>query len=479
MSASPGQHRGTIRLRVTLVATFVVALVLAGGAIGLISLQRQQLTTNLDSSLTQRADSLADDLARARPPEVIANSNDEDRAVQLVGSDGGVLAASPNLAGRPPLAPTPPSTGSDDDQPPGQSIATRADLGLGESEYRVLSRRVATGEGQLVLHLAESTDELTDAVQGLALALLAVVPVVVVVLAALVWWLVGRTLRPVEDIRHEVASISGAESHRRVPVPRHDDEIARLASTMNAMLDRIDEASEHQRRFVADASHELRTPLTRMRTELEVDLAQPNRANPMSTHRAVLAEIEELQRMLEGLLFLARSDSGDAPSRTELVDLDDLVLAEVARVRATPELGVALDIAGVSGAQLLGDSDQLVRLVRNLLDNAVRHADSAVRVTLGEMAGQVELTVTDDGPGVPSDARARIFERFGRGDDARARQAGGAGLGLAICRDIARRHGGDIELVDPSPRGGQPGGAQFVVRLPLAEPSPTAQPSQS
>jgi signal transduction histidine kinase len=218
------------------------------------------------------------------------------------------------------------------------------------------------------------------------------------------------------------------------------------------MLDRLSHAAERQRRFVADAAHELRTPLARIRTQLEVDRAHPGTADPAATSASVLAETERLQRLVDDLLLLARSDAG-APDLRDAgpVDLDEVVLDQA---RGRP----LVDGTGVVPVQVAGERVQLGRAVANLLDNAVRHARTRVTVTLTEEDGAAVLTVADDGPGIPAAARETIFERFTRLDEARAVDAGGAGLGLAIAREIAERHGGRLDLT---------GESCFVLTFPL------------
>ena len=447
-----------MRFQLTALATLVVAVVLTISAVGLVGLQRSQLTANLDASLDQRADALIASLADSGEIGVIANSNEEDRAAQLVAPDGTVLAATPNLIDEPPLP-----NGLDTDR--SQMFRTYRDLPLEDDTYRVLSRVVGDGPNEgAVLHLAQNSDDLNETVRGLAVALATAVPIVVAALGALIWWLVGRALQPVEAIRSEVAVITGTDLERRVPVPPRDDEIARLATTMNDMLDRLAASAERQRRFVADASHELRTPITRIRTEVEVDINQPEHADPPATNRLVLDETETLQRLIDDLLHLARSDDNAKQHQPRPVDFDDIVLQEVRRRRPTAR--VAIDANGVSGAHMQGDPDQLTRLVRNLLDNAIRHADREVILTLGEAASTntITFTVADDGPGVPIDNRERIFERFARVDDARTRNDGGTGLGLAIVRDIAERHDGTVRYDETSTTG-----ARFVVVVPSAQ----------
>jgi signal transduction histidine kinase len=287
------------------------------------------------------------------------------------------------------------------------------------------------------------------------------IPIMASVLALLVWLLVGRTLRPVEAIRASVTRIGAQSLERRVPQPAGDDEIARLAGTMNEMLDRIEAATRRQQRFVADASHELRTPVTRLRTQLEVELAHPDRADPESSYRALLEDTVTLQRLLDDLLVLARVDATALDEERVPIDLDDVVLREARRVRENGR--VTVDTAAVSAASVIGEASGLARVVRNLLDNAERHAMSRVALDLGEVGDQARLLVDDDGPGIPADQRETIFQRFARLDDARSRDMGGSGLGLAIARDIVERHGGSL-AVDP----GYSPGARFVVLLPRA-----------
>jgi signal transduction histidine kinase len=269
---------------------------------------------------------------------------------------------------------------------------------------------------------------------------------------------VGRTLRPVDAIRAEVADISERSLDRRVPVPRTDDEISRLAATMNTMLDRLHTAAERQRRFVADASHELQTPLASVRTDLEVALAHPANTDWQDTAVDLLTANRRMERLVRDLLFLARSDERTARPPARPVDLDDIVLSEAVRMRAAGH--VHFDTSAVSAAAVNGRRDELTRAVRNLLDNAGRYARSLVTVALASDDGRVTLVVQDDGPGVPPGDRERVFRRFTRLDDDRSRETGGTGLGLAIAMEIIDAHGGAINVEDAA------GGARFVIRLP-------------
>ena len=418
-------------------ASIAVAIALIAGAFAVTELQSDTLRDNIDDSLKVRAGDLEALLADQSLPPVLSVRDVEEALVQVVGPDGAVVALSANLAG--PLA--------QGFLPAGRrEIRTLSELPIEDEPFRVLAQRVPSPEGEFLIYVAESLDPVQEASEALIRALVVAVPLLILFVAVLTWIVVGRALSPMEAIRVEVASITDRELSRRVPEPATSDEIGRLARTMNAMLDRLEAARERQRRFVADASHELRSPLANIRAQVEVDLARPDDARPLETEAAVLSETLRLERLVDGLLTLARTDEGRA-GRIEPVDIDDIVFQEIERIR--PLTGIHLDAGRVSGAQIPGDREQLSRLVRNLLENAVRYAEERVTIALSETMEAVTLTVSDDGPGVPDADRERIFDRFTRLDGARARTAGGAGLGLAIAREIVTRHGGTIR-VDPT-----------------------------
>ena len=227
------------------------------------------------------------------------------------------------------------------------------------------------------------------------------------------------------------------------------------------MLDRIESSAERQRRFVADASHELKSPVAAIRTMLEVADASPGSVSLEELTRDLLAEDLRLERLVADLLVLARTDEDGLALETVEVDLDDLVAEEAGA--ATSRFGIAIDETGVEAARVIGDAERLRRLLRNLLDNAARHAAGQVWVALERDRGSALLTVSDDGPGIPPGQEERVFERFVRLDTARSRDKGGTGLGLAVVRAIAVAHGGWVE-VDESRHGG----ATLAARLPLA-----------
>jgi signal transduction histidine kinase len=327
----------------------------------------------------------------------------------------------------------------------------------------VVALALVVGAGLVLTAHHRSFATVADATRHLAVLLALGLPVLVGLVAVTTWWVTGRALRPVEAIRSEVATIEEAGLHRRVPEPSTDDEIGRLARTMNAMLARLDEAADRQRRFISDASHELQSPLTSLRTRLEVDLASPSDPGWRESDREALEEVMDMQRLVDDLLTLARFDAGIGPPVCEPVDLDDLALREAQRLRARHRISV--DASRVSAGQTLGDPDQLRRALRNVLDNAERHGRSLVTIAVTERAGMVEVRVSDDGSGVPIEHREHVFQRFSRVDDARTRDGAGTGLGLAIAREIVEAHGGRVGIE------GEGEDSCFVLRLPAVPSS--------
>lgn len=451
-----------MRVRLTLLATALVAVFLVTASVALVVNQRRSLTTGVDLTLEQRADNLGPPL-RLDPggAPLIEEGDPEDGFEQLLAPDGTVVRATSNAEGLPAVVPPrPPGSGD--------AVTTERGIELSRSPFRVLARPLRTADGPRTLVVAKNLDDVNESVAELRSNLFLWVPVVVVLLAILLWWLTGRVLQSVEAIRAEVAEVGVTDLERRVPVPPRDDEIARLARTMNEMLDRVEQASLRQERFVADASHELRSPLTRLRTQLELTLAHPPEdpdADPgvdqEVLHRELLADVVALGQLLDDMLLSARLGSETDAERAP-VDLDDLVLAEARRLRTAGT--VSVDTSEVGAGRVAGDRSQLERAVRNLADNAARHAASRVRFSVRERGETTEVAVTDDGPGIAPADHGRIFERFARLDESRSRDVGGSGLGLAIVRDIVEHHGGTITLDAAVGRG-----ARFVIELPRVD----------
>ena len=343
----------------------------------------------------------------------------------------------------------------------------RLAIGLGGEQEQVGFLEVQTASGRLTLMSAAAVDPVTRSIDALRRALRFGLPALVALVAAVAYVLVGRALRPVEAIRAEVDAITGSTLHRRVSEPPTDDEIGRLARTMNAMLDRLDTTATRQRQFVADASHELRSPVAAIRTGLEVARRKAERANWPAVADTALAEESKLEALLDDLLLLAKHDENGAPTRhPEPVNLSALISAEAQRPHRVP-VDVALpDVnAATEPVVIPGADHELARMVSNLVDNAARHAATAVQLGLTTHDDEVRLTVDDDGPGIPSADRERVFERFVRLDTSRTRDHGGSGLGLAVVRSIVTHHRGHVRVED-SPTGG----ARFIVELPTPSP---------
>jgi len=445
---------GSVRAKMTVLATLVAVIAVGISAVALLVVLRHSLERAGDDAAKTRVQDLAALATSGTLPALLTVPNDEDIA-QVVDASGAVLAGSTGHTGR----------GIATFAPEGTAPVVRMVRDVPDDneliDFRVWAKRAQTPDGPVTVYIGTSLDSVNETIATVRRVLLLILPPLLALLAVASWVLVGRALRPVEAIRAEVADISGRALDRRVPVPPNRDEIGRLASTMNEMLDRLQAASERQRKFVADASHELQSPIAALRTQLEVAIAQPATTDWAATSSDLLAESRHMERLVRDLLFLARSDGEESVRRIEPVDLDDIVLEEATRLRSSARVGV--DASGVSAAPLSGNRDELTRLVRNLLENAEHHAESGVRIKLSAEGHEIILVVEDDGPGVAPAERERIFQRFTRLDEARSRHNGGTGLGLAIVKEITERHGGTVCVESAAP------GARFAVRLPQTQ----------
>lgn len=437
--------RASVRLRITLVASVFVLLVTTVGSVVIVVMISHSISHSLVVSAREDAAAIHAQLRRGVSPEEAATTGRNDVVVQLLGEDGRVVASDRPERLRVPLRTTPGVTES------------TAVPGLDDMFTIVAQSSKDTGEVRLII-VGRSTEQRDETRAETAGVLAVTVPLVVAALAVILWLSVARALRPVEVMRDEADSITAAHLRRRLAVPPGADEIPRLARTLNAMLDRIDEGQRLQRQFVSDASHELRSPLTVIRQSAEVARTHPARVDTAALADDVLAESDRLEQLVSALLLLARMEDGESGD-VEVIDLDDIVLTEVARAR--DRWSVRIDAHAVSAGRTRGSAVLLGQAVRNLLDNAGRHAATSVTVRLDEHDDDVVLEVADDGSGIPPADRSRVFERFVRLDEARARDDGGSGLGLAIVRKIVDTSHGTVEIGE-SPTGG----ARFVVRLP-------------
>jgi len=469
---------GSVRSRATLAATLVVAVALvAAGAAVLLSL-RSNLMGQAGTQAEHTARSIATELSLRKTIGQLDLDEDEE-PVQVVDGNGRLLAVTMDLerisgtatdaVKRQPAKPA--ATGdqgdedSDDDSDAAEPVEPgdiddrttftngSATMDHESADYRFAAVQVETEKaGTLTVYAGAPLSAEQGAVRTALTVMLIGFPLLLAVVAAVTWLVTRRALHPVEGIRGEMAAITAsADLARRVPVPDTHDEVARLARTTNETLAALESSVERQRRFVADASHELRSPIASLRTQLEVGAAHPE----LLDVTGAVEDTVRLQRLATDLLLLARLDAGERPAADARFDL-----AALAREAAEGRAGVTVQ-APEGGVPVAGSRGQVGRLLTNLLDNAGRHARSAVRVNVRRAGEWALVEVADDGDGVPEDDRERIFERFVRLDAARSRDDGGAGLGLAIGRDVAVRHGGTLTV-----RDAPAGGAQFELRLP-------------
>ena len=446
-------RRRSLRTRLTAASTAVIAVGVAAAAVLLVWRVHSTLVAGVDLTVSQRVSDVAAEAAQGQFSALRATGADSLTLVQVVAGDGHVVASSANIDGEAAQFSFP---------APGSGVTVHAVAGsiAGDpGSYRVAAEATSSPAGPVTVYAARPTAEIDQSVRELVAALLIGGPVLVALLGAVAWALVGQALRPVETMRREVAAIPGTDLHRRLSLTPGGEELHRLAATFNELLARIDDGAAQQRRFLSDAAHELRNPVAALHTRLDVRASHPQLPLSPEDRQLLAADAARLAALVDSLLSLARLDA-DAALRREPVDLDDLVFDHVRRISAPG--APHIDATRVPAAQVIGDRSALDRVVANLFDNAVRHAHDAITVGLHRDGRDITLTVADDGPGVPAADRDRVFERFTRLDDARSRDRGGAGLGLAIVRDIVLAHGGGVHIDDNHP------GARFTVTLPAA-----------
>ncbi|MUL66947.1 two-component sensor histidine kinase [Mycobacterium sp. CBMA 234] len=427
----------------------LIALVIAG--VGLLLVLNTTLLTAADDAAAERVRNVASALRDDSPTDLdnaLLTSDQRVVAVQVINAAGQVVRRSPDASTTPliPVADVTPTrrTGIRGVEP--------------DKDLRISGQRIHAPLGDYIILVASGSESIESTLKTVAVLLGAGAPIIVAAAAAASYSLVKRSLRSVEAIRTRVSDISTSDLSERVPVPTHRDEISELARTMNAMLARIEDGHAAQRRFVGDASHELRSPLAAIISALEVGQEHPELLNPELTTGTLMPEAYRMQALVEDLLLLARADERGLLLRTEDVDVDVLAEDEATRLRRVSAHTVRTQLRP---ARISGDAAALTRVLRNLLDNAERHALSLIEISVRDGDGAAELVVGDDGPGIPSDARQRVFDRFVRLDSSRSRSGGGSGLGLSIVAEIVSAHGGQVSIDD---RPG--GGTQVRVSLP-------------
>lgn len=433
----------------------LVALLVAGA--GLAIILYRSLLSGVDDAAAGRVRDVVAALqfdTGAQLDAALITTDQRIVAVQVIDGSGAVIQHSQSAPGPPLLAP--------------DSIGATLQTGLPDhsspdGDMRISGQTVDGAGGRYTVIVGAGSEAVESTVKTVIVLFAGAAPIVTAVAAVATYLLVGRSLRSVEAIRTRVADISTSDLGERVPVPNNHDEISALAITMNEMLARIEAGHEAQRRFVGDASHELRSPVAAIMSALDVASAYPELLNSDLAATTLRPEAQRMQALVEDLLLLARADEGGPAWRRKDVDLDDVASNELDRV--SRETSVAID-ADLVPTRLVGDPGGLSRVVRNLLENAVRHATSRVELHVRSEGPDAVLTVGDDGPGIPEAERNRVFDRFVRLDSDRARSGGGTGLGLAIVAEVVAAHGGNVTI------GDRPGGGALVTVQLAREYSP-------
>ncbi len=470
-----GRNSWGVRKRTTAAAVGVVAMaLLLGGLIWLVLLQTT-LTASTESSARQKAQDVIAQLAVDQDIEdaieYILSTGYAGQFVQLLGPAGDVVAGSqPKIAVLPltGLRPGPGKTAI-------QDVSSLPNIGNND-DFHVVATGVRVGIRDYTVVVASSVQVQSETVATVAWLMLAAMPLLLAVVGVAVWLLVGRSLRHVEKIRGQVAWINAEHLDGRVDVPPTKDELEALAQTMNMMLDRLQASDREQRQFVSDASHELRSPLATLSAGVEIAAADPSGAMWLQMKDVLAGETARMRYLVEDLLTLAKANDGGVSIESVDVDLDDVVAQEVRHLRSASRHQVTADLTPV---RIKGDARRLAQVLRNVLDNADRHALSMIRVSLRTTPEGALVSVDNDGDPVPADDRQRIFERFVRLDESRSREGGGSGLGLAIAAGIMSAHQGTIRATE-----GPAGECRFEmvfpeVVFPIAKtPVPPQVPSQ-
>lgn len=441
----------SVRTQVTVGATLVLAVALVVAAATTLGLLRRGVADLVESQLEGRVSEVQSLIDDGLLTAVLEPTGREVGQVQVVDVNHDIVARTPGLAGGTRLdIVDPPPVGED------TAVTVDGELidGRPDERYRMVARTVDTPDGPLSIYAVSSLDASFQAQRRLRDLLLVGVPLLVAIAAFITYRVVGRALAPVEAMRAEVDRIQASNLSGRVEAPSRDDEIARLGETLNRMLGRLEESAARQQLFAAAASHELRSPLSAIRTELEVGLAYPDRAEWPRIAEDSLVEVHRLEELSRDLRLLTGGRSLSATDTTDF-DLARLVEDEVGRRPPIRQLRYHCQL---DPAMVQADRDGVTRVIRNLLDNAERHAVDLIEVRTGaangtgdgDGDGRAWLTVANDGDPVPRSEHERIFDPFWRLDEARTLDAGGSGLGLAIARSIMAAHGGSISIVEGS-----------------------------
>ena len=457
-------QRRSLRARITILATtiFVVAFSIAI-LLSVVALTNS-LTRALDRSAVRTGEEVANLVNASDLPEQLLAGSGGVFMVQVVDSGDYVLAASPSAdAAVSMLLPDELARAK-----AGETVTVPGSRVGSDAPVRVVAVNAGTKAAPRTVLVGADIGRLQDSAQINREIGLYSIPVMGAVMALATYFIVGSSLRGVSALRRGADQITATgRMSSRLPVPQSRDETYRLAVTLNAMLDRLEATTEGQRRFVGDAAHELRSPIASLRTQFEVASILGPETDWDELMSDAMVDLGRLTRLVDDLLALARSDETAGELRRKVpVDLTEMADEVVGGYSGATAADVTVADDG-SHPQVMGDPDALRRVAVNLIDNAVRYANSSVHVNVAGLNGRAILTVADDGPGIPADKREAVFDRFVRLDTARARDTGGTGLGLSIVREIVTGHGGTVQLSDNAP------GVLVTVSLP-AGPRPSS-----
>jgi signal transduction histidine kinase len=439
----------SMRMRLTLLTAVLLCVTLAVGAVALTTVLSRSRVAALDQIARNRAVTIAALTTDDRLPEALPVAEPGEIA-QLLDASGLVIASSPNASRTLPVL-VPNDLAALRSQA-GDKVLVATAATTYDDEARVAVRAVTYRGVPVTVVATVPLAEVRGLLGALSVSLVVVVPLLTALLAWVIWRVLGRALLPVEQMRRAAAQVARSGGPGSLPVRDADDELGALARTLNEMLDRLEGAAARQRTFAADAAHELRSPLAAVRASIDVARAHPAAYSTAELAADLEGEVLRMQVLVDDLLLLARVGSAPVVRKASQVDRG----AHDAVGSARPVQRIDVEVVGSGIA--LGDAAAVGRVVRNLVDNALRHASSRIVVTVADGS----VTVEDDGGGVPERDRERIFERFVRLDEARERDAGGSGLGLAIAREVAREQGGDVTLAESAL-----GGLRAVLRLPV------------
>lgn len=459
---------GSVRVRIAGTVVLIFGIMLSGAAIGLVRQVQTELINDVQVRNLAVTQALSDALTSGRvSPEVLVNTPAQFEAEMADRSDVAMLREGITDSFISAEGPAVEQLGATptvwdrlrrlmDSRLTTPLFGKPAPADMSSDRFAVSRAVVQTPTGGLTITVASPLDGIHRTVRSVSNSLGVAVPLMIVLVGAMTWFMTGRALRPVEAITLRANEITGSTLDGRVPETASDDEIGDLARTMNRMLNRLERSADHQRRFMSDASHELRSPVASIKTQLETALIDPETTDWERVARTVLAEDERLEFLVTDLLALSHIEEGRARVVVD-VDLDEVIFEQTARPSR-----VHIDRSGVGAGRVQATYGEMASVVRNLLDNGVRHASHQVKVSLAAVGSTlVRLSIEDDGPGVDIGDREKVFERFARLQEGRSRDAGGSGLGLALTRRIVESYGGRVFIETSSL-----GGASFVVELP-------------